>query len=354
MPGAGAWIRPYRDGFRVYYRKEPSGKLGGSRVFPTRAGAEALADELRAQITTKRRTVADALDAYRKDMEARERSDVAATDAKLRRMLSDVLDSPLSVLTPRRADALCAKLAASSYAPSTQAQTLKLAKAWATWCAHPKRRWWKESPFATVDAIGKVADRRSECLRVDEARAFREKAIELAAREPSAVMPLVVLTCSLRPSEVVQIEVRDVDDGGAVLWIAGKRLKTANTRRPIEVADERLRALLVRAARGKAPTDRIFPVEQHTVTAWCKRVATAARVPMVDARMLRRTFASLSARQGRSLDDLAFSMGHGADASARTAQRHYIAPGAREAGAAGRVLGVLDGGKPTKSSTRTA
>ena len=59
--------------------------------------------------------------------------------------------------------------------------------------------------------------------------------------------------------------------------------------------------------------------------------------------MLRRTFARW--RRGRSLDDLAFSMGHGADASARTAQQHYIAPGAKQSGAAGRVLGVLDGGK---------
>jgi len=41
-------------------------------------------------------------------------------------------------------------------------------------------------------------------------------------------------------------------------------------------------------------------------------------------------------------------MGHGADTNASTAKRHYIAPGARESGAAGRVHGVLDGGKARK------
>jgi hypothetical protein len=55
-----------------------------------------------------------------------------------------------------------------------------------------------------------------------------------------------------------------------------------------------------------------------------------------------------AARRGRRLDAVAFGMGHGADATASTAKRHYIAPGARETGAAGNVHGVPDGGKATK------
>lgn len=351
MPGAGAWIRPYRDGFRVYYRREPGGVLGGSRVLPTVAAAEALAEELRGQINTKRRTVGEALDAYKKDMEARglRETSTKKIDRELRRLLGEVVDSPLSAVTPRRAESLYGAVTASGCAPATHHFALKMAKTFGEWCAHRRRRWIKENPFAAVEKIGEPADHRSESLRVDEARQLRDKALELAdGGDIGAVVALVVLTCSLRPSEIIQIAVRDVDDSGAVLWVAGDTLKTRNTRRPLEVADERLRALLVRSAAGKAPTDRMFPFESHYVARTCKRIAEAADVPSVNARELRRTFATLAARRGRSLDDLAFSMGHGADGRARVARQHYIAPGAREAGAAGRVLGVLDGGKGAK------
>lgn len=65
-----------------------------------------------------------------------------------------------------------------------------------------------------------------------------------------------------------------------------------------------------------------------------------------------RTFATLAARRGRSLDDLALGMGHGADVNATVAKGHNIAPGMREAGAAGRVLGVLDGSNARKGKAR--
>lgn len=347
--GAGAWIYRYRDGWRVFYRQQPGGVLAGSRVFPTKPAAETLADEIRAQITTTRRTVGSAIDDYKKEMEARELRAMTVWGAvnALRRLLGDVRDSPLAVLTPRRCENLYVALATSGkYQPSSHHMMLRWAKTWGTWLAHSRRRWLRENPFAAIEKIGERADHRSDALRVSEARTFREKALALASKgDDGALGALIALTCSLRPSEIVQIAARDVDDDGAVLWVAGATLKTRNTRRPLEVADVELRPLLARRTDGKAPADRLFPYKAPWVREAAARIAEAAGVPPVDARMLRRTFATLAARRGRSLDDLAFSMGHGADASARTAQRHYIAPGAREAGAAGRVLGVLDGGK---------
>jgi integrase len=257
------------------------------------------------------------------------------------------LESPLSSLTPRRCDNLYHALATSgACAAGTHHLALSVARRFGRWCAHRRQRWIRENPFEAVEKIGEAADHRSESLRIDEARAFRTTALELAASgDVGAISTLIALTCSLRPSEIVQIAARDVDDGGAVLWVAGAKLKTQNTRRPISVEDNDLRGLLVRLSKGRNPDDLLIPHHPRYVARAGERIAAAAGVPTVNARILRRTFATLAARRGRSLDDLAFSMGHGADANARTAQRHYVAPGAKQAGAAGRMLSVLDGGK---------
>jgi integrase len=342
-----AWVYKYRGGYRVYFRV--AGRLNGTHVFSSRAAADEEAERIRAEITMRSRSIGSAVDAYRADMVVRELAagTIARVENDALRMLGDVLNEPLSSLTARRAESLYTKLATSGdYKAGTHQMSLKVCKAFGGWCAHPRRRWLRENPFAAVERVGKVADHRSESLRVNEARAFRKKAFTLAAGgDLGAVAALLALLTSLRPSEIVQITARDVDDGGMILWIAGTRVKTANTRRPMEIADLELRALLVRLAKRKAPSDRLIPHFCDFPYKATLRIAEELGLPKTNPRILRRTFASLAARRGRSLDDLAFSMGHGADANAATAQRHYIAPGAKQTGAAGRVLGVLDGGK---------
>jgi integrase len=339
-----AWIYSYRDGWRVFYRV--GGLLSGTRVFGTRAEAEETADRIRSEIIMRSRTVRSALDAFEAELRARglRPSTVARIERDAVRLLRELLDCPLSALTSRRADSIYTNLATSGeYEAGTHQMSLKVAKAFGAWCAHPRRRWLRENPFTGVEKIGKVADHRSESLHVAEAREFREKGLALAeCGDVGALAALLALLTSLRPSEITQITARDVDEGGAVLWIDGANLKTANTRRPIEIQDPELRALLARFVDGKAPTDHLVPHAKNFPTRAAQRIAEEIGVPNANARMLRRTFASLAARRGRSLDDLAFSMGHGADERASTARRHYIAPGARETGAAGRVLNVLD------------
>jgi integrase len=198
--------------------------------------------------------------------------------------------------------------------------------------------------------VGEAPDHRSESLRIDEARALYAAAGALAAGgDRGALAALVALVCSLRPSELAQVEVRDVDDGGRVLWVAGAQLKTDNTRRRMEIADPQLAELLAAAAKGRPAADRLFGLQtRRGITDNVRRVCESALGRAVTPRELRRTFATLASRAGRSLDEVAFGMGHGADANARTAKRHYIQPGATEAGQATRVLGVLDGGRTAK------
>lgn len=349
--GAGAWVRPFRDGFRVYYRLEPGATLHGSKVYAELQEAEEGAEKIRGSIKSERRTIGSAIEEYEADMKTRGLAarTVAEHPANVRRLLAGVIDSPLSVLTARRADQLYQE-AAKVVAASTAKLWLANAKTWAEWCSHRRRRWFRVNPFAEVEIIGATADHRSEHLRVDEARKYRAKAIEIARRgDHMATAALLPLLCGLIPSEVIQITVRDVDDGGALLWVAGARLKSKNRRRSQVIADLKLRALLVAAAKGKQPDEVIFASERregsvtrHFVTITCQRIGEAAGVPVADALMLRRTFATLNARQGSSLDELAFRMGHGADGKAKTAQRYYVAPGAVQSGAAARVSSVLE------------
>ena len=355
--GAGAWVRPFRSGWRVYFRLAPGEKLHGKAGFTTFEDAEKWAADARAKITTKRRTVGDAVDAYEDALQARvARNEMRASSAReavagCRKLMAEVLDYSLGMLTPRRAqEAYEAYANKKGVAVGTQHQAIKVARTFGEWCA--KRGWFKASPFASVDKIGERDDSRDVSLRVDEARAYRETAVKLARKgDTGALTALIALTCSLNPSEIVQIAGRDIDDDGAVLWIAGRRLKTKNRRRQIAIADEELRDLLVAAAARVPKSEPLFPYDRVFVTRAAKRIAKTAKVPVVDARALRRTFAALDARRGSSLDSLAFNMGHGADSKARTARQHYVAHGAIESGAARRVLGVLDGGKRAKRRT---
>lgn len=351
--GAGCWVYPFRNGFRVYYRLEPGATMHAKAGFATRELADDWAAQMRTRITTRRRTVSDAIAAYRTDMDIRvernelRRETAVQTEQGLRRLMADAIDLQLASLTPRRCKELYESLASvPGVEVGTHHKLHAFAHGWGTWVA--KRGWFKLNPWGEVERIGRRKDHRDVALRVDEARALRDTALRLAGDgDQHALAALVVLTCSLRPSEVIQIVARDIDDDGHVLWVDGPRLKTRNTRRAITVADDDLRALLVAAAGAKAPTERLFPRERKWVTAAVKHTATIAGVPLVDSRALRRTFATLTARRGASLDDLAFAMGHGADGTARTARRHYIAPGAEQSGAAQRVMTVLDGGKRT-------
>ena len=71
MPGPGAWVKPFKKGYRVYFRLESDGKLAAKAGFSTVEAAEAWAADCRTKIKAGRRTVSEALDSYEDDMRAR-------------------------------------------------------------------------------------------------------------------------------------------------------------------------------------------------------------------------------------------------------------------------------------------
>ncbi len=258
------WVYRFRDGFRVYFRV--GGRMNGTRTYRTQAEAEEEGDRMiRAEITMRSRSVRTAFDAFKKEMGARSVGDatIERVERDGVRLLAPVIDEPLAALTSRRAESLYTAIATSGdFAAGTHQMSLKVSKAFGAWCAHPRRRWLRENPFAAVEKLGKVADHRSESLRVNEARAFRDKAIEFAScrGDDGALAALLALITSLRPSEIVQLAARDVDDGGAIL--VDRRRQGQDSQHAPTHRDRRSRAASVARERcsGKAADREIVSV----------------------------------------------------------------------------------------------
>ena len=106
-----------------------------------------------------------------------------------------------------------------------------------------------QNPFAAVKPVGKPKVGKAQ-LRIDEARRFVALAVNKAQQgDRAAIGALMALMLGMRAGEVLGRIVRDLDDGGRVLWIT--RGKTDNARRRLTVP-EVLRPLLIRLAAGKS------------------------------------------------------------------------------------------------------
>src|SRR5262249_43016821 len=110
---------------------------------------------------------------------------------------------------------------------------LAVAKRWAGFCI--ERGWLRSNPFAGVKGVGR-RHRGKRQLRRDELRKWSAKAVELAGQgEVGAVAAMMSLMMAMGASEIVQREVRDVDDDASLLWITDEgddqEVKTENRKR---------------------------------------------------------------------------------------------------------------------------
>lgn len=140
----------------------------------------------------------------------------------------------------------------------------------------------------------------------------------------------------LRASEIVGLTVRDVDDGGALLWVS--KSKTEAGRRRVRVPME-LRGYLLGLRRDKLPLAQLFG--QHWrdwPRKWVQRICRAARVPEVSAHGMRGLHATLAMEAGQSGDTVARALGH---TSAAITRRSYATPEAVAIAAQEAVSGEL-------------
>ena len=173
--------------------------------------------------------------------------------------------------------------------------------------------------------------------RLDEARSYLRVALELAASgDDAAVAAAMPLLMGVRASEVVNRTVRDLDDGGRLLWIPEAKTR-AGIRRL--VVPEVLRPHLLRLARGRGSQDKLFgDVTRYWLGYHVARLCTLARIPRFCPHGMRGAHSTFAVEAGTSSEAVARSLGH--ESFAVTAA-HYATPEAVTNARQDRSLGEL-------------
>ena len=247
-------------------------------------------------------------------------------DYKLRYFLP--LDQPVSSFTADHAQQLyeAETVKISRFGRVMRAQThrklMGMAKMFFTWAVG--RKYIRANPFAAVKPVGKAHAGKDQ-LRIDEARQLTETLISAAQQgEEGAIATYTQLVLGLRSSEVLNREVRDLDDEGRVLWIPSG--KTDNARRRLEVP-EVLRSFLLAQAKGKPPEQLLFGSDRtqpyfaiwlwRKVRIYCKRAGLRRVCP----HSLRGLHSSLAVAAGCTSTMVASALGHGSFA---ITAKHYV------------------------------
>jgi integrase len=152
----------------------------------------------------------------------------------------------------------------------------------------------------------------------------------------SALAVATTLLLGLRASECTDRIVRDLDDGGRVLWIPHGKTEAAI--RQLKVP-ELLQPLLMEVAAGKAPLDRLWGnVDRHWLGHHVRRLCRKAGVPVIPPHGLRGLHATMALSAGASSEHVAKALGH---VSVNTTRAHYFAPGAETDQALTSLAGLV-------------
>lgn len=285
------------------------------------------------------RTVAQAVDEYlasRREAGIKAQS-VTTLGYRLKGLLRTTeRDRPVASLSAAIAKRLLATRKTKRGArPSTDTMVGELvaAQGFAAWCV--EQGWLRSDPFAELEVTG-ARSRGKAQLRIDEARRFVSTALAEKSRE--GVAAAMALMMGMRASEIAHRQVRDVDDGGRVLWI--DRAKTRKGDRHLEVP-EVLREPLLALCAGRKSTEPLFgDVDRHWVGYHVRRLCDVAKVPVVCPHGLRGTMASIAV-QAAPVEHVAAALGQTGPAVTR---RHYLSSGAEERGRGRAMLKVMNGG----------
>ena len=165
----------------------------------------------------------------------------------------------------------------------------------------------RTNPLEGVQGTGKRRHGKPQ-LRVDEARRWQAKALQLAEEgEGGAVAALVTLVMGLRAGEVVSRVVRDLDDEGSLLWIPDS--KTLAGRRKLQVPDF-LQPYLIQLAKGRESQAALFgELWRDWPRKWVQRICKAAGVPQVTAHAMRGLHGTLAVDSGITSHAVAAALG---------------------------------------------
>ncbi len=346
---------PYRGKFRIIICDQGGEKT--ARLLGTEKEALRLKYAIEQKLSVQaERTIEEALTAYQeymRNVKQNKPASVTTTLIRLRSFFED-LQLPLADLTAKRCQGYYASLTGrpskrTGVIPSVDSHrnTLAEARTFLNWCVKPQA-WLQHNPLAEVAGMGRRRHGKSQ-LRIDEARRLRLVCHEQAAKgDDGAVAVLIALLMGLRASEIVSRMVRDLDDGGRILWVDDNQAaafspKTHASRRPVGVWDEIMPYLIART-KDKLPGALLFPSDtggahwRDWVRKQTKRLCKMAHVPEVCAHSLRGFAATLGLLSGVPLAQVAASLGH---ESGTTTLQSYAAPGTQGTLAKEQALAIL-------------
>jgi integrase len=226
--------------------------------------------------------------------------------------------------------------APKAYAVQTHRITLAALKRFGRWLVEEGLL--KRPPFEKVKPVGR-ANRGKAQLRVSEARALVERCVyELARGDVNALQPLLAVLLGLRASEISQLQGRDVDDGGRLLWVAQTERKTEASRRMVEVPDM-LRPTLAALAEQRKGQQLIDGATRYTVHWHTKRLCRLAGVPEVPPHGLRGTHATLATSAGATAELVMAALGHTSTEVARIHYTDQVVAGAVKDGKVAKLIG---------------
>lgn len=271
-------------------------------------------------------------------------------DVRLRAFLGDHLEKDVSALSAKVAAAVYQQ-AVEAPSPKTGAQLraathrfyLKLAQSFFDWAVEEEHV--RSNPFADVKPVGKVNAGKPQ-LRLDEARRFIDVGLRLFddSKQPLAVGAVMALMMGLRTGEVIDREVRDVEDGARFLCIAHGKTHNAARRPEVPLV---LRPYLMAMLAGKSPNEPLFgmgstgkPLKRQALHGMVRRICKLANVPVVCTHSLRGLFATLGVQSGAVTHAVAATLGHGTFA---VTQKHYAQPDAVTNAQTARVSALLAG-----------
>jgi integrase len=230
--------------------------------------------------------------------------------------------------------------AGKSFSVDYHRNTLAEAKTFLRWCV--KRKFLKDNPLEHVEGVGKRRHGKPQ-LRIDEARRWQAKALELAdAGHTGAVAALMTLYLGMRAGEIVNRVVRDLDDDGHLLWIP--KSKTDKGKRELRVPDI-LHPYLQRLAKGRSPHAPLFGAghRREWVRYWVRRICEQAKVPFVCSHAMRGAFSSIAIGEAGLASELVAQMlGH---TSPSITHQSYATASSVANARQQRVLTVLNGGR---------
>ena len=309
-------------------------------------------------------TVRQAIDDYLADCRQRglRETGIGSTRTRLRTLfgVDDARSGgELAAVTPARARTLVEQLAAPRFYKSGKPRPpravdyrrgiLAEAGTWARWLV--ERGKLKRDPFAGLKIKGRRRRGKPQ-LTIEEAQRFAGHCLEAAAGgDLNALIAVIDLYLGPRSSEVTDRLVRDVDQGGTVLWIPDSKTEAGKRRLHVPPTVAPLLVALCTGPDGKPrpPRERLFhDRNRHTTYNHVHRLCDEAKVPRVCPQSLRGLHATLATEAGETSRAVAAALGHESPAITRAS---YIRPGTVEGVGNRRALAVLQGGLSRRAGT---